>query len=264
MQIKRIGEMVAAAACLTVAGAPGTGSAQFHTQTEGGQTVPSANGTATTAGANAPAVYRGDYQNAGMIDTGAVEGAKLGFMDLHDSQSLGQTTYHPDGSYTEFKRLDFDTPTLAQFTKSPTGVLLWKRIISFDNAKKPVEVMIYDHSDNLRFRGILNYDRAGNFQQEMIFDRAGQVVRTKTQEYDAGGRPTKLKVVDDLKVVPKDFQLVISPGASGKDSRVDERGILRGGTAATEPANQPEPANSSASPEEPRRKGWLGKIFGKD
>ncbi|MCB1076237.1 MAG: hypothetical protein KDM64_00290, partial [Verrucomicrobiae bacterium] len=200
---------VPVAAALAWLGLCGIGHAQFHSGPATGQVVPSANGTMVTNSPNAPAVYRGQNQGAGMFDTGAVDGAKLGYIDFRTAEVWGRAIYHADGSYTESNQPIAEN-SMTQETKSANGVTLMKRLITFDTSKRPSEILIYDGRGNFRYRGQILYDRLGRFNEEQIYDTKNQLLRRTIQEYNPAGQALPLKVVDDLSKIPADLKLIIT------------------------------------------------------
>lgn len=254
---------VGAMAILAVGAAQG----QFHNGNAPGQTVPSANGTAMATGAGGPTIYRGDRQSAGMIDTGSVDGAKLVYTDFRNAVVWGRAIYHSDDSYTESK-LDDETRSLTQETKSPNGVTLMKRLISLDANGNPSEIMIYDGRGQYRYRGQILRDYQGRFSEEQIFDTNGQLLRRTIQEYDPTGKALPLKVVDDLAKIPADLKLVITQadgvGQDGKKAQEnyqrfleEAREVTPGSSANTAAA---EPAAGQAEPG--KKAGFFKRFFG--
>lgn len=201
-------------------------------------------------------VRRSPGQGTIVYDAGNVKGASIGEMDVREAIVLGQAVVHPDGTYTQTRKVENDSNLLAQYTMSPNGVRLWKRIISCSASGRPEEVMIYDHHDELRFRGVLSYDRLGRFREEVIFDTHGNVLRQRIQEYGPAG--PKLKVIDDLAKVPADMRLVITREDGAVNQEVARRNYQEFLEQAEERPAQT--AASGAEPEKPKR--GLFKLFG--
>ena len=257
---------VIAICALLLAGALEIAPAQFHNPGPTGQAVPSANGTSMVANPNAPAVYRGAQQGAGMIDTRAVDGAKLAYTDFRTAVVWGRAIYHNDDTYTESKQ-DSETNSLTQETKSANGVTLMRRLISLDTNGNPSEILIYDGRGQYRYRGQILYNRQGRFSEEQIFDTNNQLLRRTIQEYDATGRPLSLKVVDDLAKIPADLKLVITQSDGVvKDAKRAEQAYQEFLKEAKE-VRPGQPDSGAASPpvakEEPKKPGIFGRFFNK-
>lgn len=242
------------------------GLAQFHGgKPAAGQAVPSANGTAVASEGGLPTIYRGENQQTGMIDTRAVDGAKLVYTDVRNAVVWGRAIYHADDSYTESK-LDDATNSLSQETKSANGVTLMRRLISLDAKGNPSEILIYDGRGQYRYRGQILYDLRGRFAEEQIYDTGGQLLRRTIQEYEPSGRPLPLKVVDDLAKIPPDLKLVITQAdGTAKDARRAEQAyqsFLREAREVRPAAGSTASGSVPPGGEKPRKPGLLSRIFG--
>lgn len=243
----------------------GISRAQFHAKTETGQVVPTANGGVAAASPGGSMVYKGQYQNAGMIETGAVSGARLGYSDYKSDLVWGRAIYHDDDSYTESKQ-DTETRSLTQETKSPNGVTLVKRLISLDVKGNPSEILIYDGRGQYKYRGQILYDAMGRFVEERIYDTRNELMRQTLQKYDPQNKPLPLTTVVNQAKIPADLKLVITrndgvsrDGAKAAENYADfQRNAkeYRPGAADTPP--------QGAAPTEKKR-GFLGRLlFGKE
>lgn len=255
----------AAAGSLVFLCGTGFSRAQFHTKTETGQVVPTATGGTAAASAGGAMVYKGQYQTAGMIDTGAVQGARLGYLDYTSEMVWGRAIYHDDDSYTESKQ-DAETRSLTQETKSANGVTLVKRLISLDVKGNPSEILIYDGRGQFKYRGQILYDQMGRFVEERIYDTRNELMRQTLQKYDAQNKPLPLTTVVNQAKIPADLKLIITRNDGvTRDSRKAAENYAefqrnakeyRPGTADTPP--------QGAAPE-PKKRGFFGKLlFGKE
>lgn len=198
-----------------------TAHAQFNTKTNDGRTVPvQPNPEMATADPNVATVYHGANQNVGVVNTGR-EGSTLGYMDVRQIDAWGRAIYHSDDSFTESTNPRAEN-SMIQETKSANGVLLFRRVINLDAQRRPSEVLVYDGRGLFRFRGEIVYDNQGRFREEVIFDAKNQLLRRRIQEYDPLGRPTGLKIVDDLSKIPTDLKLIITR-EDGYDPEVAKR-----------------------------------------
>ena len=240
---------------------PGTALAQFHGGTQDGRTVAVQPNPAGGANPNAPAIYQGANMNAGVVDTGI--GGSLGYMDVRRVEAWGRAIYHSDGSYTESTTPKAEN-SMIQATKSPNGVLLFRRIISLDNYHRPKEVLIYDGRGLFRFRGEIVYDNQGRFREEMIFDAQNQLLRRRIQEYRPDGTAGGLKIVDDLSKVPADLKLVITR-QDGYDAEVAQRNQDEFWRQASERQKEDNrrgaEESASAAPEKEKKRGGLLRFF---
>lgn len=234
---------------LLLTGTVDTASAQFHSKTQDGRTVSAAPSPVAAAG-NAPS--RTIYQtgaSSGLIDTGEM-GSTLGYTDIRNPEIWGRAIFHDDGTYTESKQ-DASTNALTQETKSPSGVLIQRRLISLDAKGRPSEVLIYDGRGQYRYRGQIIYDLQGRFQEEQIFDTNSVLLRRRIQEYELSGAPKPLQVIDDASKIPADLKLVItqSDGAA-RDGEIAQREAERFRQQARENRGNPAAAPASAAEEE--------------
>lgn len=197
-----------------IALAPGLATAQFHSKTQDGRTVSVAPSPMAAAGVqpgqSAPKTVYQTSDNVGLVDTGEM-GSRLGYADLRNPEIWGRAIYHDDGTYTESKQ-DASTNALTQDTKSPSGVLVQRRLISLDAKGRPSEVLIYDGRGQYRYRGQIIYDLQGRFQEEQIYDTKSVLLRRRVQEYEPNGTPRPVQVIDDLSKIPADLKLVITRG----------------------------------------------------
>lgn len=243
--------------------------AQFHAKTENGQTVVTRPNPTVAAASNpnggqnvhgAPVAYRGDAQNAAFIDTGAVEGAKLGYSDFRNAVVWGRAIFHPDDSYTESKQ-DAGTNSLTQETKSAGGVLLQRRLISLDAKGRPSEVLIYDGRGEYKYRGQILYDNLGRFQEEQIYDTNGQLLRNRIQKYDVSGKAERLLVVDDQNKIPGDLKLVITR-EDGVDEETAQRNMKEFQRQAEERRKDDKTSESNGA-DGAKKPGLIKRFFGK-
>ncbi len=257
--------LVTSLGLLVVAAWQTVAEAQFHAKTNDGRTVavqPSP--TADAANPNAPTVYQGANMNAGLIDTGKVEGSTLVYKDIREIDTWGRAIYHSDGSYTESTKPKAQN-SMIQETKSPNGVLLFRRVISLDAHGRPEEVLIYDGRGLFRFRGEIIYDNQGRFQEERIFDPHNQMIRSRVQEYLPNGQPGEFKIVDDLSKVPPDMKLVITR-QDGYDAEAAQRNQERFWQEAQERKAGENARSAAGSEETPKpkkeRRGGILRFFG--
>lgn len=266
--VRRNLALTMAVSLLAIAGTQLDAVAQFNSGTANGGTVAvQPNPTTGAANPNSPAVYQGANMNAGLINTGK-EGSTLGYQDIRQIHTWGRAIYHSDGSFTEStkpKALN----SMIQETKSPNGVLLFKRVISLDSYGRPEEVLIYDGRGLFRFRGEIVYDNQGRFREEVIFDAKNQLIRRRIQEYQPNGQAGGLKIVDDLSKVPADLKLVITR-QDGYDAEVAQRNqqeFWDNANVRERGSSQQPQSGSGASatePKEEKKRGGLFRIFGRE
>lgn len=196
----------------------------------------------------------------------------VGFMDEARLEVWGKAIHHTDGSYTESKSdVDPESNSLQQVTKSKEGVTLQRREVNLNDLGQPAEVLVFDARDQLRFRGVLTYDAAGRFREEVLYTPKNVAVRRKIQEYSPDGRRAPLKVVDYAKKgeVPEGMELIIRQGQdnpSGNQSRGGRIGRRESAPEAPPAAPTPAPADATPSPgggqPEAKRPGLLRRVFG--
>jgi len=219
--------------------------------------ITNGNHSANQSGSKA-AVYLNETQSTGYLDTGAVEGARLGYADIRNPDIWGRAIYHGDGSYTESKQ-DAETNSLTQETKSAGGVLLQKRLISLDAKGRPSEILIYDGRGQYRYRGQILYNSLGLPYEEQIYDTNSRLLRRRIQEYDPLGKRLRLKVVDDLSKIPADLRLVITRvDGAGHDKKAAARNYEQFVEAAEERSTDPRGKTKEKKP------GFFRRMFKKN
>jgi len=182
--------------------------------------------TSVSNGGNTAQIRRGELQNAAIVNTGYIDGTSLVSTDMRDADLWARAIIHADGSYTETKKDDANAQMLTQRTLSANGVLLQERTIMADDSGFPSEVLIKDAAGNFKYRGVLVYDRNGRFMEEQLYNMNNQLLRRKIQEYGPKGEP-KLRVVEYVKNLPADIQLVITEENSGRNAEQAQRNLAR-------------------------------------
>lgn len=212
MRVVKKGLIVAA----LLAAGPGLAVAQFHQKDKSGQPVARQNPSTRVTpsipvapgGQINPSTYSRDDLAAAAPVTASIPSNNAA-PNANDFASVwGYAIHHGDGSYTKSKQ-DYETHQLTQETFSANGTLLLTRRINLDEQGKPAEVLIYNGYNELRYRGVLIYDRLGRFQEELIFDTQRNLLRKRIQEFDSSGN-AQVKVIDLTDKIPPDLQLVIS------------------------------------------------------
>jgi len=245
---------IAAAIALLCGGTAPMASAQFHKNEDGKvvrqEITPVATGRASQQGYPAAA---SSSTNARQQDesiskykfrtrTGGITDVSWNYNKMVEKNDVvwGQAKNHPNGNYTVSKVED---STLIQktFTQPRTAEEHQKtdderqpverRVVQLDANGKPLEVLIYDIRNQLKFRGVLVYDRSGVFREERLFNPSGKLVRTRIQEYDSRGKPKPVKTVIDETALGSDISLVItgnespgSPGTTGSTAQQNASG----------------------------------------
>lgn len=231
-------------ALLTVIAAP-TASAQFHKSQDGKvvrqDIAPAASGQASQqAYANAADGSSSGRPQEDTISqykfrtqTGGIADVSWNYNKMIEKNDVvwGQAKNHPNGNYTISKVEDstliqktFSQPRTVEEHQKPEEERqpIERRVVQLDANGRPLEVLIYDIRNQLKFRGVLVYDRNGHFREERLFDPAGKLVRTRIQEYDSRGRAKPVKTVIDETAVDSDISLVLtgheSPGTPSVNS----------------------------------------------
>lgn len=246
--------LLVAGSVVLLALAPGAALGQFHSKTQDGRTVsvaPSPMAAASTQqGQNAPKTVYQTSDKVGLVDTGEM-GSRLGYTDLRNPEIWGRAIYHDDGSFTESKQ-DTSTNALTQDTKSQSGLLVQRRLISLDAKGRPSEVLIYDGRGQYRYRGQIIYDLQGRFQEEQIYDTKSVLLRRRVQEYEPNGTPKPVQVIDDLSKIPPDLKLVITRGDGiSRDGEIAQREARRFQDQASERRASSQQGAAAADEEKP-------------
>jgi len=249
-----------AIALLCVVAAP-SASAQFHKNQDGKvvrqDITPATTGRSpqqgypTAANNSSAARQQGESisQYKFRTKTGGITDVSWNYNKMTEKSDVvwGQGKNHPNGNYTISK---VENSTLIQKTytqpKTPEEHQktdderqpIERRVAQMDANGKPVEVMIYDVRNQLKFRGILLYDQNGDFREERLFDPSGKLVRTRIQEYDSRGRPKPVKTVIDETALDSDISLVLTGNESPGSSSV---------------TGSPTQQSASGTPEPPKR-----------
>lgn len=142
---------------------------------------------------------------------------------------------------------------MTQDTKSPNGVLLQRRLITFDARRKPAEVLIYDGRNQYRYRGVFLYDQAGRFVEEQLYDTNNQILRRRVQEYETNGSPKRIWVTDHARNIPEDLKLIIT---EEHDSEAAQRNYERFRREAREVKKNADRSETG------KKKGFFGRILG--
>lgn len=248
-------------ALLCVIAAP-TVSAQFHKNEDGKvvrqEITPLATGQPSPQGGSAGARQSDETiaQHKFRTRTGGITDVSWNYNKMIEKNDVvwGQAKNHPNGNYTICKVEDstliqktFTQPRTAEEHQKTDDERqpIERRVVQLDANGKPLEVLIYDIRNQLKFRGVLVYDRNGFFREERLFDPAGKLVRTRIQEYDSRGKAKPVKTVIDETAVGSDISLVLTGNESPGSSSVN-------GSATTQ---------SASSPEEPPKRSLLRRLL---
>ncbi|OYW77352.1 MAG: hypothetical protein B7Z37_04715 [Verrucomicrobia bacterium 12-59-8] len=163
---------------------------------------------------------------------------------------IARSTYHPDNSHSE-SIVDKSTNELIESTYNAGGALISKKHYLLNERGLPTQGHIYDGRGNLVARCQVYFDEYGRAREMRSFNLNGQCYQQVVYEYDAKGVAKKPKVVNvDPRAAP-----TIKPGIIDFTQNTAAPGEAM-------PQQQGVPAQPQAQ-EEPKKKGFFGRLFGK-
>lgn len=186
---------------------------------------------------------------------------------------VGKTTIHRDGTKTESVS-DPNTRQLEQKTFDANGVLILRRHYQLNERGLPVMGNIYDGSGNLVARSQSVFDTFGRLQEERLSNLQGEVYQQIIHEYDLKGNPKKPKVINYKVSAPTmrpamiDFTPYQQPGGE-QPAAATASGTGAGRVKAPvnldqqAPAAQPRQPAAKPQTEEPPKKGFFRRLFGR-
>ncbi len=163
---------------------------------------------------------------------------------------VAKSTYHPDNSHSE-TIVDKTTNELTEATYNAGGALISKKHYLLNERGLPTQGHIYDGRGNLVARSQVYFDEFGRAKEMRSFNLNGQCYQQVLYEYGADGKAKTPKVVNvDPRAAPS-----IKPGIIDFTQNVAPPGQVV-------PQQQVQPQQAPV-PEEPKKKSFFGRLFGK-
>lgn len=163
---------------------------------------------------------------------------------------VAKSTYHPDNSHSE-TIVDKTTNELTEATYNAGGALISKKHYLLNERGLPTQGHIYDGRGNLVARSQVYFDEFGRAKEMRSFNLNGQCYQQVLYEYGADGKAKTPKVVNvDPRAAPS-----IKPGIIDFTQNVAPPGQVV-------PQQQVQPQQAPVH-EEPKKKSFFGRLFGK-
>ncbi len=165
-----------------------------------------------------------------------------------------RSTYHPDNSHSETV-LDKTTNEMTESTYSSGGTLISKRHYLLNERGLPTQGHIYDGRGNLVARSQTYFDEFGRAKEMRSFNLHGQCYQQVLYEYKPDGTAKPPKVINvDPRAAP-----TIRPGLIDFTKDTPATGQYEQQQGGAQQQVQPQ----AAAPEEPQKKSFFGRLFGK-
>lgn len=162
-----------------------------------------------------------------------------------------RSTYHPDNSHSETV-VDKTTNEMTESTYNSAGALVSKRHYLLNERGLPTQGHIYDGRGNLVARSQTYFDEFGRAKEMRSFNLHGQCFQQVLYEYKPDGTAKPPKVINvDPRAAPSirpaliDFTQNTAP------------------TGQVVPQQQQQVQPQAPAPEEPKKKSFFGRLFGK-